>query len=67
MEAHLIPRDDLIQHTVSEDCVCGPDALLVPEDEPPWNPFVAVEGDRWLYRHHPLDGRRVPPKSARPT
>lgn len=58
MKAHVIPRNDLVQHTVDEDCVCGPTPELVPDDEPPWNKFATEpEGDRWLIVHHALDGR----------
>jgi hypothetical protein len=60
-EAHLIPRDDLVAHSRTDDCVCGPvPVLLDPDDDPLWDPWGLEEGDRWVYRHYPLDGRAVP-------
>ena len=57
--AHMIPRGDLVEHVVSEDCVCGPTPVLVPTGHRAWWDPQAV-GDRWLYRHHPLDDREEP-------
>lgn len=46
---HVTPTDDLVEHDTSSDgaCVCGPDTELVQSDD----------GDKWLIRHHSLDGR----------
>jgi len=44
---HVLPVDDLIGHTNSEDCICGP------EIEP-----LAHDGTiDWLVTHYSLDGR----------
>jgi len=45
---HIFPISDLVEHTVTEDCVCGPsDELLVGQEG----------GDRWVLVHHRLDGK----------
>lgn len=44
---HVTPVDDLIAHTDSDDCICGPGLELL--DTP--------AGDVWLVAHHALDGR----------
>jgi hypothetical protein len=42
---HVIPRDDLIEHTVgAEACVCGPDV----------RPMRRGRGWQWVATHHPL-------------
>lgn len=43
-EMHLIPHDDLIEHTPSEDCVCGPKENFL------------FDGSR-IISHPSLDGR----------
>lgn len=45
--AHVIPISDLIQHTESDDCVCGPASEHV----------AGEHGSGWLVTHHSLDGR----------
>jgi hypothetical protein len=45
---HVMPIADLIEHTASEDCSCGPNPERVTN---------AGGGDAWLYVHHSLDGR----------
>lgn len=47
---HVLPIEDRVSHTWLE-CVCGPDAKLVVQEE---NTDV---GDVWMYVHHSLDGR----------
>jgi hypothetical protein len=42
---HVIPRDDLVEHTADDDCPCGP------EQQPTESGFVAV--------HHSLDNREA--------
>lgn len=69
---HVVPAEgtDLVQHTLTDDCVCGP--LMEP-----------VERDDgsvgWICTHHSLDGREAneggppapstpgPPNSPRPS
>jgi hypothetical protein len=41
-DIHIFPAEDIIEHVLLEDCVCGPSAEL---------------HGRWLYIHHSLDGR----------
>jgi hypothetical protein len=45
MEYHVTPVDDLVDHEENEDCVCGPDAELVPGSV--------------VYVHHSLDNREA--------
>lgn len=45
---HVMPVDDLIEHTAAEDCSCGPNPERVPRKS---------GGDAWLFVHHSLDGR----------
>lgn len=42
---HTIPLDDLIDHEVSDDCVCGPDVEFV--------------SGGLIIVHHSLDGREL--------
>lgn len=47
-ERHVIPNEDLVEHTLDEDCVCGPSCEMV----------HTTTGDQgWLYVHSALDGR----------
>jgi hypothetical protein len=47
-EVHVRPRNDHVFHTLSDDCVCGPETM------------PKLPGDlRWLIVHHPLDGRQA--------
>ena len=46
---HIFPIGDLVEHTVTEDCVCGPsDERLVSKGD----------GDQWVLVHHRLDGNK---------
>lgn len=45
---HSYPVDDLIEHELSPDCVCGPACEPVPREDGSFG---------WVYRHHSLDGR----------
>ena len=42
-EMHIVPGNDLIEHTESEECVCGPALTDI--------------GDGQMYIHSSLDGR----------
>jgi hypothetical protein len=42
-EIHSVPVNDLIEHEISEDCVCGP--------------TVEYCNPGWHYMHHSLDNR----------
>lgn len=44
---HVLPIDDLIGHTDSEDCICGPEIEPLEHDG-------TVD---WLVTHYSLDGR----------
>lgn len=41
----IVPKDDLVEHELTEDCICGPDWS---EDECDLGPMLL---------HHALDGR----------
>lgn len=43
---HVTPNNDLIEHEIDDDCVCGPD-------------IEYVEGGGKLVVHHSLDGREA--------
>lgn len=45
-EIHIIPHNDLIEHTESEDCVCGPQT-------------TDLSDGQWLHTHASLDGREI--------
>ena len=47
-EQHVIPINDLIDHELTDDCVCGPTAEAVKRDD---------GSVGWLITHHSLDGR----------
>jgi hypothetical protein len=48
MATHVIPVDDLIDHTSDDDCPCGPTV----------EPVVRDDGSTgWVHVHHSLDGR----------
>ena len=49
--AHVMPVDDWVAHTPSEECVCCP-----------WvNPVKREDGSMgWVVVHHGLDGRELP-------
>lgn len=46
--AAVVPINDLITHSSSEDCVCGPRVEAVFRDD---------GSNGWLHVHHSLDGR----------
>ncbi len=45
-ELHIIPHNDLIEHTESEDCVCVPQT-------------TDLGGGQWMHTHSSLDGREL--------
>lgn len=47
--AEIIPVDDAIEHTESENCVCGPHVEFAPDEH----------GDYWFITHRSLDGREA--------
>lgn len=44
---HVIPLNDLIEHELTEDCICGPAVTML----------AGAEGDCWQISHPALDGR----------
>ena len=49
--SHVFPVNDLIEHdTDTDDCVCGPTAELVIDDDGSCG---------WVIVHHSLDGREA--------
>lgn len=49
-DIHVIPRADLIEHTTTDDCVCGPlDQSVIRDDG----------SIGWVAVHRSLDGREV--------
>lgn len=49
-DTHVVPVGDLVEHELSDGCVCGPRAERV----------TRVDGsDGWLVVHHSLDGREL--------
>ena len=49
-EAHVVPLNDLIEHTSDDECACGPEARPMPQ---------ADGSMKWLMIHHSLDGREL--------
>lgn len=47
---HVHPIDDLIEHELIEDCVCGPETQPVERDD---------GSIAWMVVHHSLDGREL--------
>ncbi|MFF8482308.1 hypothetical protein [Streptomyces antibioticus] len=45
---HVVPLDDLIVHTFSKACPCGPRSRVIPREGRP---------DGRVHTHHSLDGR----------
>jgi len=45
---HTYPCNDVIEHDINPDCICGPDVTRVTRDD---------GSDGWFYVHHALDGR----------
>jgi len=48
-DAHVVPVGDLIEHELTERCVCVPSSRLIP----------AHDGDIWQLIHNSLDGREA--------
>jgi len=45
----VVPTRDLIEHTLDNQCICGPDQeMLVDDDDVPYGVWIC---------HHSLDGR----------
>lgn len=53
--SHSLPQDDLVEHSVSPWCVCGPSLL-------PVRMALGVQGS--LYVHASLDGRELVERSS---
>lgn len=47
-DGHTYPVGDLIEHELTEDCICGPEVEPVERGDGSFG---------WLYSHHSLDGR----------
>ena len=47
---HVVPVNDLIEHDVAGDCICGPTAEAA---------FREDGSNGWLVTHHSLDGREL--------
>jgi hypothetical protein len=45
---HVLPGNDLIEHLLSDDCVCGPVCEPLPHDDGTFS---------WHYLHSSFDGR----------
>ena len=52
---HVHPVGDLIEHALSDDCLCGPRTEPVQRDDGSMG---------WLYVHHSLDGRELSEQAA---
>lgn len=49
-DIHVMPNGDLIEHSDSDDCLCGPTADPVARDDGSYG---------WVHVHHSLDGREA--------
>jgi hypothetical protein len=47
-DVHVTPRADLVDHSLTDECPCGPTVEPVARDDGSYG---------WLYTHHSLDGR----------
>jgi hypothetical protein len=45
---HVVPINDLVEHSEDEDCACGPDSIPVKRED---------GSVGWVISHHALDGR----------
>jgi hypothetical protein len=54
MNLHVMPIDDLIEHTSTDDCPCGPTDMPIERDD---------GSIAWLSVHHSLDGRETTERS----
>lgn len=57
-EAHVHPLRDLVDHTRSDDCVCGPTSKLI-------RGVLDGDGDGWVVTHAALDGRELDEQALR--
>jgi len=57
-EYHVVPLYDLVEHDLSDYCICFPSPELVKN---------AVGADCWLYSHSSLDGRELTEKTTTTT
>lgn len=51
IERHWIPLNDGYSHDASDDCLCGPEYVLVESTE------ETDEPDVWVFTHQALDGQ----------
>ncbi len=49
-EFHVTPSNDLIEHDLTDECICGPCTSPVPRDDGSMG---------WMIIHHSLDGRKA--------
>lgn len=49
-EQHVVPVGDLIEHPLTDDCLCGPRVEAVQRED---------GSTGWMYVHHSLDGREL--------
>lgn len=47
-DVQIVPEEDIVEHTIDEDCVCGPTA------QPVERPDGSIG---WMYGHWAIDGR----------
>jgi len=47
-DAHVIPRGDVLEHTITDDCICGPRIEAVRRADGSFG---------WLAAHNSVDGR----------
>lgn len=52
---HVYPPSDVIEHELTEDCVCGPRCEAV---------YGYGGPPGWVYTHHPLDAREFREREA---
>jgi len=50
VNVHVVPRDDLIEHDINEECACGPTPRAEKRDD---------GSVGWVIVHHSLDGREL--------
>lgn len=55
--AHVIPRDDLIEHEFDDECPCGPEQFPVTRE--------ADGVVSWIVGHSSLDGREADERARR--
>lgn len=49
---HVMPVDDIVEHEISDECVCGPEIEFVGYEK-----TTGETGNGWLVVHGALDGR----------